>query len=251
MNELVCANDDIRRSGDVAARLPRARRVGGRDRTVLVALAGVAAVLTAALVYLLVSGSIFSSEPRTDLERDYQMLLTGLNENPDDPAILMTLAEVEYEMGKKADAFDHAAAAIKVAEEQPFYNLRHATLLVREDRLADAEKSLEAEIEITGTTKPEPYFLLAQVQAQSDRLEDAIDTMEQGLIIDPAAADMGIVYGRLLEDAGRNAEAVEAYEKALRFLPGNEDAIAGLERLGVTYVEPTSTPDPHGSPEGQ
>lgn len=217
----------------------------------LAVLAGTALILTAALVYLLVTGSFFDSEPRTDVERDYQMLLAGLSDNPDDPAILMTLAEVEYELGKKSDALEHAAAAIAVSEKQPFYNLRHATLLAREDRLDEAEKALDAEIEITGTTKPEPYFLLAQVQAQTGRTDEAIDTMEQGLIIDPAAADMGILYGELLEKAGRDTEAIEAFEKALRFLPGNEAAIAGLERLGVQYEEPTSTPDPHSSPEGQ
>lgn len=217
----------------------------------VIALVSTAVVLTVALGYLLATGSIFDDEPRTALERDYRLLQQGLAENPEDPATLMTLAEVEFEMGKTDDAFSHAERALEFSEKQPFFHLRFATLLVRDERLEEAEKALESEIEITGTTKPEPFFLLAQVLAQTDRLEEAIDTMEQGLVIDPAAADMGVVYAKMLEDAGRTAEAIEAYQKALRFLPDNEDAIAGLARLGVEYEEPTTTPNPHGAPEGQ
>lgn len=229
----------------MAGSLPKARRVGGVNTQVIIVLAVAVAALVGLLVWMLLGGSLFNGEPASDLERDYQLLLKGLAANPKDPSTLMTLAEVEYDLGKKADAFDHAEKSLDNSAEQPYFHLRYATLLVRDDRLDDATKALQREIEITGTTKAEPYFLLAQIQAEKKLYDEAIKTMQQGLTIDVTAADMGIVYGQILEQAGRKDDAVDAYQKALKFLPGDEEAIAGLKRLGVEYEEPTSTVDPH------
>lgn len=235
----------------MAGSLPKARRVGGGNRTIMIVLVVTAVVLTGALAYLLTSGSLFSDEPQTAQERDYELLVEGLRANPRDPATLMSLAEVEFDLGKKKEAFAHAADAVEYAEKQPFYHLRLATLLVRDDQLEEAEKAIRAEIKITGTSKAEPHFLLGQILAENEKYDDAIKSMRTGLTIEPAAADMGIVYAQILEKAGEKQAAIENYEKALKFLPGNEEAIAGLERLGVEYSEPTGTPNPHGAPEGQ
>ncbi len=234
----------------MAGALPKVRRVGGSNRAVVLVLAVTVVVLTGVLVYLLLNGGLFSGEPRSALERDYDLLVQGLNNNPADPATLMSLAEVEFDMGKTEDAFRHAREAVKNAEKQPFYNLRLATLYVRDGQLDLAEKHVRAEIKITGVSKAEPYFLLAQILAENANYDEAIKAMQTGLRIDPAAADMGIVYAQILEKAGRKGEAIDNYKKALKFLPGNEEAIAGLRRLGVEYSEPTATPNPHGAPEG-
>ncbi|MDZ4168917.1 MAG: hypothetical protein U1E26_04575 [Coriobacteriia bacterium] len=235
----------------MAGSLPKARRVSGSNRTVLVVLAVAALVLAGALAWLLLNGSFFSDEPQSGLERDYALLIQGLQSNPKDPATLMSLAEVEFDLGKKADAFAHANDAVKYAGEQSFYNLRYATLLVRNNQLEEAEKAIMVEIKITKTTKAEPHFLYAQILAEREAYPDAIKAMQTGLRIDPTAADMGIVYAQILEKAGKKDAAIDNYEKALRFLPGNEEAIAGLKRLGVKYSEPTGTVDPHSAPEGQ
>ncbi len=234
----------------MAGTLPKVRRVSGRDRTIVIALVAVAVLLAGALVYLLTTGSLFDREPQTALERDYALLVEGLKSNPRDPATLMSLAEVEFDLGKKDDAFRHARDAVRYAGKQPFYNLRLATLLVRDGRLDEAERATRVEIRITGTSKAEPHFLLGQILAEKKRYDEAIRSMQTGLRIDPAAADMGIVYAQILEKAGKKQEAIDNYKKALKFLPGDEEAIAGLRRLGVTYSEPTGTPDPHGAPGG-
>lgn len=234
----------------MAGSLPRARRIDKPDRRLMYALVAAVIVLTGVLVYLLAGGALFGDQPRTDAERDYLLLIEGARKNPKDPAVLMSLAEAEYELGKKADSFEHAEKAVAVSQGQAFYNFRLATLLVREERLEEAEDALLVEISIVKTDDAEPYFLLAQIQADQDRYDEAIKTMEQGLRIDPIAADMGVIYGEILEKAGQKAKAAEQYTKALKFLPEDQRAIDGLKRLGVSYT-PTETANPHQGGDAQ
>lgn len=215
-------------------------------------IAALAAVVTLllVLVYLLLTGSLFSQEPRSDIERDYRLLLESSRKNPGDAATLMSLAEVEYELGKRKDAFEHAKKAVAAADERAYFHLRYATLLVREERQAEAVQELDAEIAISGGESGEPFFLLAQVQSAQGKHADAIKTMKRGLKLEPMAADMVVVYADILEKAGKKKEAIDQYKVALRYLPDEQDAIAGLKRLGVSY-EPTSAVPPHASEGGQ
>lgn len=208
------------------------------------------ALLAGALVFLLVSGPLFSDGPTTDIERDYQLLVKGLAENPKDPAVLMSLAEVEYELGRTEDALKHAELALKYAEDGPYYNLRFATLMVREGELDRAVKSLEKEIELAEGADAEPYFLLAQVKSEQKEHDEAIELMQEGLGIEPNAADMRIVLGEIYERAGKTELAIGQFRAALKFLPDEQRAIDGLQRLGLSY-EQTTTPDPHGAGTGE
>ncbi len=57
------------------------------------------------------------------------------------------------------------------------------------------------------------------------------------------AADMRILFADMLAEAGRTDEAIEQYQEALRFLPGDERSSA-LEALGIS-VETTEGVNPH------
>lgn len=209
-------------------------------------LVAVILMLVAAVGYLLLTSDLFSDQPTTDLDRDYQMLLSGLEENPDNPALLMTLAEVEYELGKTADAFAHAERAIELSEGTTGMNIRFAALLVREGRLEEARDAAQAELDVGDGTNAEPYFLIAQIDLELEEWDGAIENMEKGLALQPVAADMMIVYGRILEGAGRTDDAIVQYKRAYLFLPDDRGLVDALDRLGVS-VEASGTPvAPHG-----
>lgn len=224
----------------------RAVRRNGNGAVIWV-LVATAIVLVAAIGYLLFASDLFGDEPTSDLERDYQMLLAGLPDNPDNPALLMTLAEVEYELGKTAEALDRAEQAIALSEDQPGMHIRYAALLFRDGDLEAAREQAEAELSIEGATaNAEPHFVIAQIAWEQGDYDAAIASMDAGLAIDPIAADMMIVYGRILEDAGRTDDAIAQYREAFRFLPENADLVDTLQRLGVS-VEASETPTaPHG-----
>lgn len=227
--------------------LPKAKRVGGANKTVVWVLSGVAVVLVGALAYLLISSPLFSKEARTDVDRDYQLLLEGAQKNPKDPAIQMTLAETEFRMGKKDDGLERADRALKLADKQAGYRTRYATLLVQVEELKRANVLLVEEIAIAGEKDPEPHFLLAQVLSELGDDEEAIKTMQSGLRLNPNAADMRIAYGRILENAKRKDEAIAQYQLALKYLPGDRAALDALDRLGVKAEESQAPDAGHGA----
>jgi tetratricopeptide (TPR) repeat protein len=239
----------------VADNLPKARRVDQGSHTIVYVLIGVVVVLILVIVGLLLGGDLFDDQPQSILERDYELLLEGLAENPDDPSVLMTLAEVEYELGKTSDAVGHAQRAYEVGVDVAGIPYRYAQIMVQENELGMAREALEAEIELDERgANPEPLFLMAQVEREDGNIEVAIVRMEEGLQIAYYAADMRILYAEMLEEAGRDEDAIAQLREALRFLAadsvdspeayGRTRAIEALERLGVTYEE-TETVNPH------
>lgn len=229
----------------MTAKLPRVHRASGRPRTMVYALVGVAVLLLAVVGVLLFNGGLFSDQPASSAERDYLLLLDGLKKNPEDPAVLMTLAEAEFELDKTADAFKHAELAVKFAEEQAGFRLRYAVLLVRDGQIEKAQGLVEEEIALKDPNDAEAYFLLAQIHRELGDLEAAKDAASKGLALEPTAADMRILYGDILVELGKKELATEQYRQALRFLPGDQRAIDGLKALGVEPPASTETTSPH------
>lgn len=217
------------------------------SQTLLISLSVVVALLAVGVAYLVFGSPLLSSAPKSAAERDYQLLTTALQSHPNDPAVLMTLAEKEYDLGKEDDALAHASKAAAVATATAGIPIRYAQLLLLENRLKEAEKFARAEIKLDTKGKSAgPHWILAQIQFEQGKKDDALASMAKGLAIDPMAADARILYGDMLVKTGDKAAAQDAYRTALTFLPGDARAIQGLKDLGVKY-EATSTAGPHTS----
>lgn len=231
----------------MANSLPKAKRVNSGPNGLVYALVAIVVLLGVAVGVLLMSDGLFTAEPQSDAERDYQVLLESLEENPEDPAVLMTLAEAEFALGKDEDAFKHAAAAVKFGGDAPAFRLRYAGLLVQAGQEEKARVLVEEEIALETPGDAEPFFLLAQIDRQTGDVDAAIVNIEKGLKIAPTAADMMILYADLLAESGDKDAAIAQYKKALKFLPGDERAEEGLKALGVTPPSADSTGSPHGT----
>ncbi|MBI5231306.1 MAG: tetratricopeptide repeat protein [Coriobacteriales bacterium] len=228
--------------------LPRARRRDGSNAGLLVLLLAFVALLVGVIVVLLSNGTMFDRSPQSDLERDYQFLLAAAKKTPEDPAVLMTLAETEMQLGKSQDAFDHADLALKFGSKKAAYNQRYATLLGLDRRAEAAIPYLKKEIELDGKGRnPEPHFLLAQIASKSGEHKEALKEIRLALKIDPMAADVRLVYAEILENAGEKKDAVKQYKVAMKFLPGDERPVSALERLGVK-VDSAEASAPAGHP---
>ncbi|PKQ29967.1 MAG: hypothetical protein CVT60_02700 [Actinobacteria bacterium HGW-Actinobacteria-10] len=233
----------------MASDLPKVRSTRRSQSVIVWSLVGVVAMLVVSVTYLLLGGSLFSTTPQTDIERDYMLLTEALRTNPNDPAVLMTLAETEYELGKTADALEHGAKAVEVAPDTSGFAVRYAQLLLLEGEFDKAREQAEREIELdTDNNDAGARFILSQILFEAGETDAAIAMMEEGLAMDYTAADVRVVYGEMLAEAGEKERAITQFETALLFLPGNERAIQGLEALGVSY-EATTTVDPHASTE--
>lgn len=230
----------------MATKLPKVQRTGERRPALVVVLIITALLLLGVVGVMIYSGGLFDEEPKTDAERDYIVLLEGVKREPKNPAVLMTLAEAEYKLNKKSDAFTHADAAIVAAEKKPGYRVRYAGILVQDGQLEKARKLVQDEIALKTKDDAEPFFLLAQIEQALGNSKAAQEAMKKGLAIAPTAADMIIVYGRILEEAGDKASAITQYTSALRFLPDSQQAKDGLKRLGAKIPSSQDATSPHG-----
>ncbi len=217
------------------------------SKSLLIALVAVVVLLGAAVGYLVFGSPLFDTAPKTATERDYQLLVAALRTHPDDPAVLMTLAEKEYDLGRKTEALSHAAKAADVATPTAGIPVRYAQLLLLEDQLKKAEKFAVIEIGLDKEKKSAgPRWILAQIQFAQGHKDAALKSMTEGLAIDPMAADARILYADMLVKTGDKKAAEREYRTALKFIPGDPRAIEGLQALGVKY-EATSTASPHTS----
>lgn len=222
--------------------LPKVKRVDKRTSTVTWIVLGAFIVLLVVFIALLLNGTIFSSQPQSDAERDYEVLLGLLKQKPNDPVLLITVAEVEYDLGRKGDAWAHADKALQKGAKMPGLQLRYAQLKIRDEDYDDALKAIQKEIALDENSA-EPLFLLAQLLAEQGEYDGAIKAMDKALVKEPQAADMRIVYAGILEKADKKKRAIAQYKEALKFLPNSPKAVEGLKRLGAEV--PTSTPSPH------
>ena len=226
----------------VAERL-KARRIGGAQNRLIVILVVIVIALVGVIGYVLATSTLFRQPTALELAREE--LEASLAQNPDDPAILMTLAEVEYELGRQDEALEYAKRASELSGEIQEINLRYAILLIKEMRLDEAQSTLEAELAVNPVSS-EAYFLLGQVMREREEYDEALTHFESALQFNPVDGDYRLLYAQTLALAGRTDEAIDWYQRALQVLPGDARAIQGLEDLGVTY-EATETVSPHGS----
>jgi tetratricopeptide (TPR) repeat protein len=221
----------------------KARRVRPAVSPLVLVLSGVIVVLLVLVAVVLANSPLFREPTALDLARDE--LLVALADSPGNPELLMSLAEVEYEMGRRGDAFRHAEDALAGGSERATINMRYAMLLIRDDRADEARPLLEAEVALDATNA-EAHFLLGQVLREEGDLSGALSSLEEALRLNPINGDYRLAYADTLALAGRIDEAIAGYASVLAVLPGDERAIAGLEALGVDY-EPAETVDPHAS----
>ncbi len=78
----------------------------------------------------------------------------------------------------------------------------------------------------------EAYTRLAKLLQGEDRYEEAIDTLRQGLVIDPEAGDIYNGLGLLYSALGRHKEAIRVHQKYLQLAPIEPNA---HDSLGLSY----------------
>jgi tetratricopeptide (TPR) repeat protein len=128
--------------------------------------------------------SVFNS---TESEHELKALETTLRQNPDHAPILLRMAQISRELGKREESLRHLQQAVKVDP-----------------------KNKEARLE------------LGRALFESGDVDGAIRETQQLLEIDPSNIDglynLGAIYGNL----GQNDRAREYWRKAVAVDPGSE-----------------------------
>jgi tetratricopeptide (TPR) repeat protein len=161
---------------------------------------------------------------------------------PDDPAVTVRLASLEWEIGNRSGAIDLAAEAAGQAESAglegralAFYQAYNGLLLFESGMFDEALPVLQGAVDLDPTFLS-PKIELAHVLAAKGDLEAGIDLLEEVLSFGPdadAAVVVGDLYAlsgdeeaaersyRLLDEAA--AKAPEAYRRDVSLFLSNHD----------------------------
>lgn len=124
------------------------------------------------------------------------------------------------QQGRIADAITGYEAALRLDAGHDAARQALVALLLEGKRNADAEKvlleGLNSKPEHTGLT-----MLLARLQVERGALEQAISTLEKSLPFADTQADYRAFLAALLQRQNRNEEAVKHYQIVLQHAPGN------------------------------
>jgi predicted Zn-dependent protease len=142
------------------------------------------------------------------------LLRRHLHEHPTDIAALRMLAEVAARIGRYPDAENLLARCLELAPG--FHGARHnyAVALHRQGKHAAALPQIDRLLE-TGPHNPNYRALQAAVLAGIGEYGRAIDIYVGVLKEYPRQATMWLSYGHALKTAGRVAEGISAYRRAL------------------------------------
>jgi tetratricopeptide (TPR) repeat protein len=138
---------------------------------------------------------------------------------PDDPAVMVRLASLEWEVGNRSGAIDLAARAAGQAESAgmegralAFYQAYNGLLLFESGRFDEALPVLQGAVDLDPTFLS-PKIELAHVLAARGDLEAGIDLLEGVLSFGPDA-DAAVVVGDLYA-LRENTDAAESSYKLL------------------------------------
>ncbi|HEX2188226.1 MAG TPA: tetratricopeptide repeat protein [Longimicrobiaceae bacterium] len=203
---------------------------------------------------LLRQAAALGEEGRWDEARD--QLLDGLEEHPDDPAVLCWLGVASRELGSDGEAYEFfrrtlaagpsdpfllatagngvalyddpdAESALRLAAlsapDLPFARVSYGAYLAREGMWEDAFRELEA---ARGLAEEEPGVRaeLAIAYLLAGRRDDGIAELEEALALDADDAWLRGLFGMALLEAGRSEEAAEALHRSAAERPADMEA---------------------------
>lgn len=109
--------------------------------------------------------------------------------------------------------------------------LQEAYELLQQDRLIQAEASLLG-ADSEHASDPGYWFLLAVTRHRLGRLDEALESIEQSLALEPAGIQVLSARAQILFDMGRRPEALETYAGALESRP---DEPRLLTNMAIVY----------------
>lgn len=180
-----------------------------------------------------VDDAIARAEALAGVGRDAEaeaLLRRALTDDPDDPALRATLAQVLLRQGRHAEALEHAQRTVALAPDVAF---GHALLsMVLATDLRRRRDAVDAAREAVRLDPEEQlgHLTLARACLRSRWWPEGLDAAERAVALDPEDADAHGVRGAALMGVGRPADAEAAFREALRLEPGDGDA---LHDLGV------------------
>lgn len=217
---------------------------------------GLVVLYLVTVISALLTGIIGSSEPRTQLERDVQLYERLTRQNPKDVSAwqqyAFTLIEGER-YSTAEEVLGRAQQSVSESSTMGFTTARAQLEFKRQSYDAAIKQCDVVQAKLTAyyqaqRTKPgtpeylgapvnENYYtslvIEAEARAAKKDIDGAIKTLDIILKDQPRAADVLSRRGDLKATAGDKKGAEADFREALKYLPDDPAALAGLKKIGV------------------
>ncbi len=157
-------------------------------------------------------------------------LRTHLQSHPKDAAALRMLAEIAARLRRYADAQDLLETCLKWAPNFDAARINYAVVLNRLGKPAEALPQIER-ILAKDPRNPSHRSLRAAILANLGHYAESIVLYEAVLKEFPQQPKIWMSYGHSLKTAGRNADAVHSYRRAIAMQPSLGEAYWSLANL--------------------
>ena len=151
---------------------------------------------------------------RNDLASAERLLKSRLRIDETDIAALRMLAELASRLGRARDAQDLLERALEIAPDFSMARVNYATVLHRQNRLAEALAQVDILLEET-PRDPGAQALKAAILARTGDYARAIALYEDVLGRFPGQARLWMSFGHALKTVGRRDDSIAAYRRAL------------------------------------
>jgi tetratricopeptide (TPR) repeat protein len=166
-------------------------------------------------------------------------------------ALYHRYAAMQRDSNLFAQAETHYQQCLLIDPNHPDCRRGHAVLLAETNRLQDAYQSIQRWADMSPTSA-EPRVELARLYQEHGDRQSAEIYLQQALQIDPNNSRAWGAIGKLREEAGQLSEALANYQKSYQLNPTQTGAyhkIAELQGRGV-HAAPIAGPVQTGAPTG-
>ncbi len=180
--------------------------------------------------------------PRTSAERDLAQYEDLVKEQPQNAAARAGMGAALVQAGAYQRAVEQLNTAIKLGARPEYY------VVLAEARvgLGDTKSAISAlkKAQNMNESYGSAWYAEGKIYFDEGEYAKAIGPFNRTLGLEPSASDVNYLLGQSLEKLGKREAAIDAYRKAIKYLPDYAEAIDALEALGVK-AEPQTTGDGH------
>lgn len=159
------------------------------------------------------------------------------------PRALLTCREYSQQasraidQGNWQDAESLLAKAVRAYPDDAEARRQYAEALAHRNDHRRAMEQLQSAVKCQ---RGDPRLLvdLAEVQMKLRLRQEAAESIEQAMELDPRLADVWLARGRWMEDSGQLRQALADYHRALSLDPGNRQVLSRLASLHLELSQP-------------